>query len=885
MLLAFLFVSGSLNAAVESTMQDPLTSPEPADTAAEEDTVTFNRLSQLAYSREPAYSFMNNRKIRSLQYRSINDLLALQNGVVEVQSSGLTANSRALHVRGGQQYENGYYINGIDVTDPITGIYTGSFSTFALANLSLYSGYMPASFGNANSSIIRMETMSGTDNFTSYADALSDNSAGSDFDQNWYTVSAGGAIPGISKGRFFGLIERRWFGDRNPSWITSAALPGGPDRLPNNSLGSWAYHGRLDIDFNDRMSVNAHLDGSNSRWSEYQHTYLFNIEHTPYHEDDNLAIGGTFRHELKEKRTSYELSASYFKSERFRGDGLYRRDLFAYGRPNGNPGIGSAIGSARLFWSFDNSVTATVYDTIIVDGQPRVFAVTGDESHVFSDYLKHKSVVLGLNGQLEHKFTDRDRTTIGFEFKRSTIRFYENFAPTDVFSGTQGFGFDAVSRYGYDAEGNESNGEDWRNDVRNPSELALFAESRIDFATVSIEAGLRLDVFDYDALALRNLRLPLDPDSLGFDTILTNDGKTQTLEREDLVAVEKFVRLAPRLSAVLPLSDKIQFRFSFGIYYQRPPLQFIQNDYRFLERKIQTGGFFVTFGEPSLEPLKSTLFEAGIDFQISTDIDLSLDAYIKDFEGLISTFNQPSQPTSFATFRNFEDNEIKGIELNLDAKTGDHTRINIGYSLSDASGSSPFGQGNVAFVNAFPSTDQRPLDYDQRHRLIGIFEADFRDNGKSSNKSIGILDGVLFSVVARVASGLPYTPITVINESTLGPLAPTATGPLNSERMDWTFSVDFNLERTFSLGSLQLTPYLWVRNAFDKLNVADVWNSSGQPNTTGWLQTQEGQNFAQNFSTPDATGLTGEQSLKLKEQLPINYWSPRQVYLGIKAGF
>ena len=90
------------------------------------------------------------------------------------------------------------------------------------------------------------------------------------------------------------------------------------------------------------------------------------------------------------------LSASYFKSERFLGDGVYRDDLWAYGRPAGNPGNLSA----NLYRSFDDPTTPVITDTITVDGQLRSFVVGGDEGHVYANYMKHKSEVVSLRGQL-----------------------------------------------------------------------------------------------------------------------------------------------------------------------------------------------------------------------------------------------------------------------------------------------------------------------------------------------------------------------------------------------------------------------------------------------------------------------------------------------------
>jgi len=160
---------------------------------------------------------LNADEIRSMPYRTIEELIGLQNGVVEINTSGTIASGRELHVRGGRDYENGFYLNGTRINDPMTGLYIGSISTYALRRLEFYPGYMPARFGNANSSAISMQTMSGTDEYRGFGEIFSDKSIGSEFGQNYYTAGFSGPMPGTNKGRIFGLVERRQLDDRNPA--------------------------------------------------------------------------------------------------------------------------------------------------------------------------------------------------------------------------------------------------------------------------------------------------------------------------------------------------------------------------------------------------------------------------------------------------------------------------------------------------------------------------------------------------------------------------------------------------------------------------------------------------------------------------------------------
>ncbi|MEE8404920.1 MAG: hypothetical protein V3S17_05980, partial [candidate division Zixibacteria bacterium] len=227
------------------------------------------------------------------------------------------------------------------------------------------------------------------------------------------------------------------------------------------------------------------------------------------------------------------------------------------------------------------------------------------------------------------------------------------------------------------------------------------------------------------------------------------------------------------------------------------------------------------------------------------------------------------------------------IEFLANIQTTEHSRLRLGRTISNAkgTGSYPSSFGNVAWVNSNVPVSTPPLDYDQRHKLIGIFELDYRENNGEQYQRPGILDGLLLTLVTKVGSGLPNTPFQIFNDATLFPFAPIQIDTRNSRRGDWTATIDFRLEKTFRKGGFQFTPYVSANNIFDRANVADVWNGSGLPNTTRWLTTTDGQTFVQANSTPDRTGLTGEEKYQIKEQLPINYWNPRQYYFGLRVSF
>jgi hypothetical protein len=82
------------------------------------------------------------------------------------------------------------------------------------------------------------------------------------------------------------------------------------------------------------------------------------------------------------------------------------------------------------------------------------------------------------------------------------------------------------------------------------------------------------------------------------------------------------------------------------------------------------------------------------------------------------------------------------------------------------------------------------------------------------------------------------------------------------------------------MNNMLLTPYLWVENLFNAVNPVDVYRSTGDPYTTGWLSTQEG--IAASSGPGGNLVAADYRSL---ERNPFNFGIPRLIRLGFKINF
>jgi len=105
-------------------------------------------------------------------------------------------------------------------------------------------------------------------------------------------------------------------------------------------------------------------------------------------------------------------------------------------------------------------------------------------------------------------------------------------------------------------------------------------------------------------------------------------------------------------------------------------------------------------------------------------------------------------------------------------------------------------------------------------------------------------------------------------------------GPLNSRYGPWTSSLDLKMSKGFGFGGLDFEAFLWTLNAFNTRNPVTVYTSTGSPDATSWLQTEDGQTFLQ--STADRNG---EALYQTAENNPNLYSSPRLVRFGLRANF
>ena len=104
-------------------------------------------------------------------------------------------------------------------------------------------------------------------------------------------------------------------------------------------------------------------------------------------------------------------------------------------------------------------------------------------------------------------------------------------------------------------------------------------------------------------------------------------------------------------------------------------------------------------------------------------------------------------------------------------------------------------------------------------------------------------------------------------------------GPINEKYGPWTYQVDLKANKGFEFGRANVDFYVWVTNLFDRDNAGYVYQSTGSPESTGWLVTPEGEKWVAD------NGAQGLEWYNLAQQNPNNFGTPLMVRFGIRTDF
>ncbi|MBW7995524.1 MAG: TonB-dependent receptor [Candidatus Glassbacteria bacterium] len=287
---------------------------------------------------------------------------------------------------------------------------------------------------------------------------------------------------------------------------------------------------------------------------------------------------------------------------------------------------------------------------------------------------------------------------------------------------------------------------------------------------------------------------------------------------------------SPRFDVGFPVTDKAQFRFSYGVFAQLPQFNLL------FSRGRNPGG---------LEYQRTDSFESGLSYLLTDDMVFDLVAYYRDIQGNVARkqvfideylWHSGYQVRGWSNvYTNRDVGNIKGIDFTMRKRFSDNFSFNLNYTMqfSRTTGSAyntPSLSGNLDVATGesyIPPDELRPIDGDQTHKFSYQFNYLFPEDFQQGTLANTILKDLRAYAVFNMISGEPMLDwggglwtrsdnpgLTRDNQG-------RRIGGLNYFRNKWYYNIDLRFTKRFPLGAARyLSVFTEIYNVTSRKDVS-----------------------------------------------------------------
>jgi len=789
---------------------------EMEQTAIQGEVVTVE-VARLAQKKDQTGTIKNisGDEIRALPVENVGTVINMQAGVVNG------------HFRGGRSTEVTYLIDGVQVDETFGGSSAAvEIQPEAVQDLEIITGTFNAEYGRAMSGVVNIVTRDGGPQFEGSASAAlsyysTDNTdvfigLAPDLNRSQdFKFSLGGPLLGekitffsnvrmqdnrghLNGYRIFQVDDYSNFYADNPSlWYSEKT--GDSTYVPMNTGNNQSL--LLKIRFNLIKGIRFSLlnSTSNDTWFGYDHAFKYNPDGRTGSYKETSYNAFQLNHMITPK-LFYELKMSYI--DNYSGSYMYKDPLdtnYVHGRYLENYGPGFFTGGQQK----NHSMLTMLDKTVKVD-------LTWQINH------RH-SIKLGLLN-IAHD-VDHQWHTIRNKYDGETNQNYlyepEIFGDTTVYADI------------YKVK---------------PRESAAYLQDKMEFDDMVINVGIRYDAFDPASDYPSDRRNPANQ-------LVYEDSMTSTYPKAPVID-----QVSPRIGFAYQLGNQAVLHFSYGHFFQMPPLYAMYQNHSFL---VGPDDYGTTMGNVLLKPEKTITYELGLWQELTRGMSLDVALFYRDIYNLlstkiISTYNQ----IEYGLYSNKDYGNARGLEVKLDVGHGSIKGM-LNYTLQYTRGNadSPTQTFSRAGDSMDPVNRFIPMSWDQRHTLNGTVMFSAENFGGT--------------VTAYYNSGSPYTFIPQ-SESVLSRinLYPNNDYKPASSTVDVTLYYNFKLAGRYH-GKIDLTIY----NLLDRLN-------------ENWVNEQTGRAYTAVIKETDlASHRSDFNDYEDRIHNPSMYSAPRMVKLAIGINY
>jgi outer membrane receptor protein involved in Fe transport len=335
----------------------------------------------------------------------------------------------------------------------------------------------------------------------------------------------------------------------------------------------------------------------------------------------------------------------------------------------------------------------------------------------------------------------------------------------------------------------------------NPYEYAAYIQDKMEFDRMVINLGLRYDYFNPDQVYPTDRR---NPDN----ELILPDSMKSTYPK-----ASPQTQFSPRFGLAYQLGDKAVLHFSYGHFFQMPPMYALYANNIF---RVPLTDYATTMGNALLNAQKTITYEIGLWQELMTGMGMEVALYYRDIYDLLSTrivttYNQ----IEYGLYTNKDYGNARGLEVKWNYAHGEfYTELNYTLAYTKGNADNPLQTFTRAGQSMDPIKRLIPMSWDQRHTLSIIAGYTTRNAG--------------VTLTGKFNSGVPYT-YTPMQESRLY----NVNLYQNNDYQPGGYTVDLTAYYKLPLfGKYDARLTLTVYNLLDRLNAVWVYSDTGQPYTT-----------------------------------------------------
>ena len=402
--------------------------------------------------------------------------------------------------------------------------------------------------------------------------------------------------------------------------------------------------------------------------------------------------------------------------------------------------------------------------------------------------------------------------------------------------------------FGYDAFGREQDGGDL-DAPRHPVIGSAYVQDKIEYSDLIINAGLRYEHYYADSWRFVDQSAP-HRDSENFtllieETVKAADGSDSTAVY--MKKTRKFNELSPRLGFSFPVSDVTVFHAQYGRFSQMPAMTDMFTGGASMALELGGQNYINSPTAYDIEPIRTTQYEIGFEHQFTSFASFDLTGFYRDVKGQLQIQKQQLSPNAYdvGAFNYLQNGDFvttKGLEFVLKVRRINRIRTELNYTLADARGTGSSINSAISAVENDKNlpTIISPLDFNETHR--GNIYIDYRfgvNEGGPVFKNSGA------NMLFKFTSGHNYT----LSDGSIGQRGAEEGGILadddprqrkpiegiNRSKTPWTFEIDLRLDKGFSFMGVDAMAYMYVQNLFNRKNVLNVYDRTGDAKDDGFL--------------------------------------------------